>query len=319
MADCFSYKATTMLSSLWNTWAVLFPLVQLVPLVVSQASPVVCNASINSTWSFNSLNQSPCIVAAYLGGVCNSGNFTVTPLSSGQEYSGPTLEQANACRCSSVFYSLVSACALCQGNAWERWSLFNRNCTDGLNVPVGKFNEDIPGQTAVPHWTYQNVSVTDIFDEQQAKSDSDAPESTAQPAPTSTPTSTVPSTSPSVVSPKHTNVGAIVGGVIGGVALITLLGLTAYLIRRRFKSSQESEPILAADMEARPHNFAALLAGQAAPKLYDPSDPSTFPTSSPSPVPSANTYPHGTHQPMASAYSGTTFLPNRVYSGAAEL
>ncbi|PBK96957.1 hypothetical protein ARMGADRAFT_721270 [Armillaria gallica] len=148
-----------MLSSLWHTWAVLFPLIQLVPLVVSQVSPVVCNTSIDSRWSFNSLNQSPCTVAAYLGGVCNSGNFTVTPLSNGELYSGPTLEQANVCRCSSVFYSLVSACASCQGNIYERWSLFNRNCTDGQNVPVGEFNEDIPEQTAVPHWAYQNVSV----------------------------------------------------------------------------------------------------------------------------------------------------------------
>ncbi|KAK0503356.1 hypothetical protein EDD18DRAFT_629736 [Armillaria luteobubalina] len=304
--------------SLWHTGAILFPLVQLVPLAVSQASPVVCNTSIDSEWSFNSLNQSPCTVAAYLGGVCNSGNFTITPLSEGRLYSGPTLEQANACRCSSVFYSLVSACALCQGNSYERWSLFNLNCTDGLNVPVGQFNKDIPEQTAVPHWAYQNVSVTDIFNEQQAKSDSDAPESTAQP-PTPTPTSTVPSTSSSVVSQKHTNVGAIVGGVIGGVVLVVLLGLTACFVRRRFRSSQESEPILAADMEARPRNFTTLLEGQAAPKLYDPSDPSTYPTSSPSPVPSANTYPHGTHQPMASAYSGTAFLSNRVYSGAAEL
>ncbi|PBK78253.1 hypothetical protein ARMSODRAFT_947129 [Armillaria solidipes] len=308
-----------MLFSPWHTWAVLFPLVRLVPLVVSQASLVVCNASIDSNWSFNSLDQSPCTVAAYLGGVCNSGNFTVTPLSDGQLYSGPTLEQANVCRCSSVFYSLVSACAFCQGNIYERWSLFNRNCTDGLNVPVGKFNKDIPEQTAVPHWAYQNVSVTDTFDEQQAKSDSDAPESTAQPALTPTPTSTLPPASSNVVSPKRTNVGAIVGGVIGGVAFIALLGLSACLIRRRSKSSQESEPILAADMDARPRNFATLLAGQAAPKLYDPSDPSTYPTSSPSPVSSANTYPHGTHQPMPSAYSGTAFLSNRVYSGAAEL
>ncbi len=128
--------------------------------------------------------------------------------------------------------------------------------------------------------------MADTFDEQKAKSDSgklidypnsgadsiavtaDAPESTAQPAPTLTPTSTPPSATSNVGSQKHTNVGAIVGGVIGGVVLIALLGLSACLIRRRSKSSQESEPILAADMDTRPRNFATLLAGQAAPKLY---------------------------------------------------
>ncbi|KAG7447980.1 uncharacterized protein BT62DRAFT_746093 [Guyanagaster necrorhizus] len=132
------YTATTMLFFPWHTWAVLFPLVQFVSLVTSQVAQVACNTSIDSAWSFNSLNQSPCMVAAYLGGVCNSGNFTVTPLSEGQLYAGPTLEQANSCRCSSVFYSLISACALCQGRTYERWSLFDLNCTDSVNVPVGE-------------------------------------------------------------------------------------------------------------------------------------------------------------------------------------
>ncbi|KAK0210847.1 hypothetical protein DFS33DRAFT_332575 [Desarmillaria ectypa] len=284
----------------WHTWVVLFPLVQLVALVVSQVSQATCNASTDSNWSFNSLNQSPCTVAAYLGGVCNSGNFTVTPLREGQLYAGPTLEQANSCRCSSVFYSLISACALCQGRIYER------------------FNDGIPEQTAVPHWAYQNVSLTDSFDEQSAKSDSDAPESTAQPTPTST--SIFPSASSSATFQNRTDVGAIVGGVIGGVAFVALLGLSIWFIRlRHSRSNHELEPILAADMDARPHNFVTLPAGQAAPKLYDPSDPSTYPTSSPSPVSSANTHAHGTHQPMASAYSGPAFPSNRTYSGAPEL
>ncbi|KAK0459820.1 uncharacterized protein EV420DRAFT_292387 [Desarmillaria tabescens] len=301
----------------WRTWAVLFPLVKLVPLVASQVTQVTCNASIDSNWSYNSLNQSSCVVASYLGGVCNSGNFTVTPLSEGDLYAGPTLAQANSCRCSSVFYSLISACALCQGRIYERWSLFHTNCTENLNIPVGKFNDAIPAQTAVPHWAYQNVSVTDTFDEQEARSDSDAPESTAQP--TSTSTSTFPSASSGVTSQKRTNVGAIVGGVIGGVALIALLGLGIWFIRLRFRSNHESEPILAADMDTHPRNFITLPVGQAAPKLYDPSDPSTYPISSPSPVSSANTHTYGTHQTVASAYSGLALPSNRTYSGVPEL
>ncbi|KAG7447978.1 uncharacterized protein BT62DRAFT_745982 [Guyanagaster necrorhizus] len=41
--------------------------------------------------------------------------FTLNPLPANTHYSGPTSPQeANECECSSVVYSLVSACAVCQ-------------------------------------------------------------------------------------------------------------------------------------------------------------------------------------------------------------
>jgi len=44
--------------------------------------------------------------------------FNLVPLRSGNVYSGPSLTTANACRCSSVYYSLLSACAHCQGRGY---------------------------------------------------------------------------------------------------------------------------------------------------------------------------------------------------------
>ena len=80
---------------------------------------------------FNSLHQDPCTVAKYLGGVCINGgecipcllsyslklvnlDYPIPALATNQVYTGPNPLAANECRCSSVFYSLLSACAICQ-------------------------------------------------------------------------------------------------------------------------------------------------------------------------------------------------------------
>lgn len=46
--------------------------------------------------------------------------FNVPALNSTEFYTGPTLETATPCRCSSIFYCLISACAVCQGNGYVR-------------------------------------------------------------------------------------------------------------------------------------------------------------------------------------------------------
>lgn len=82
---------------------------------------------------FTSIDQSPCDVAAELAAVCVGGRafslaiplvlfeltpnieFDLEPLDVGYVYLGPTVSNANDCRCSTVYYSLLSACAYCQG------------------------------------------------------------------------------------------------------------------------------------------------------------------------------------------------------------
>jgi hypothetical protein len=76
--------------------------------------------------------------------------YNVPPLPSPEyHYVGPELGYANACECSSVKYSLLSACALCQNATTAlkyvrlrhteltqtsltiviRWSTFSKNCS----------------------------------------------------------------------------------------------------------------------------------------------------------------------------------------------
>ena len=50
--------------------------------------------------------------------------FNLSPLIAGYTYTGPTVDQQNSCRCSSVYYSLLSGCAYCQGRNYRRWILF---------------------------------------------------------------------------------------------------------------------------------------------------------------------------------------------------
>ena len=92
--------------------------------------------------SFNSLGQDPCEVTAYMLSTCNGGcesfaylfclalaslysliSFAAFPLSTldpnDSSYGGPDYTDAsNLCECSTVGYSLVSACGGCQGHTW---------------------------------------------------------------------------------------------------------------------------------------------------------------------------------------------------------
>jgi hypothetical protein len=79
----------------------------------------------------NTLKQSPCLIAAYLQGQCANGgeshHFTLVTFSNGLNVAvfslgslGPGYiylpgDGNNACTCSTVTYSLIAACALCQG------------------------------------------------------------------------------------------------------------------------------------------------------------------------------------------------------------
>ena len=44
--------------------------------------------------------------------------FDIQALPPGRMYGGPTAAQSNLCECNTVVYSLVSACAACQGSTW---------------------------------------------------------------------------------------------------------------------------------------------------------------------------------------------------------
>jgi len=228
--------------------------------------------------SVNSLNQSPCQVAGYLGAVCNNGSFGIDPIVAGFSYSN-TL--ANNCTCSTVYYSVISACAACQGAGSLTWSEYSSNCS---TVYTTNYPNPVPPQTAIPHWAFQSYNAPGAtFNVNVSLAQGDSPESVA-PSSTSSTSGFGASNTPAPTSSSggKSEAGAIAGGVVGGLAFISLLAVGVVFYRRRRQDNRSSEPILdGADMQmATPTPFVLPSSSSTPPlKLYNPSDPSTFPQS----------------------------------------
>ncbi|KAK7020458.1 hypothetical protein R3P38DRAFT_1214265 [Favolaschia claudopus] len=291
----------------------ILPILSTLLLIKAAVSQPDTNATCSPSfaWAANSRGQSPCLVAAYLGSVCNNGLFFVPSLPDGSFYNGPTVAQANSCGCSSVFYSLLSACAACQSRNFQPWSSFDANCT---TVDSQIFRGNIPSETAVPHWAYQNVS-SGSFNTTLAQLQLNAPESTANVQPTST---NLPGGSTSTpTSKKKSNAGAIAGGVVGGIVFVCLAGIATFWFLRRRRRSAAPSNLAATPMAYHSTGNTSItpftsFTASPPPKLYDPDDPSTFPSSS-----------SGLHNPArvnSPAYSGHTLTePRTQYSGAPEV
>lgn len=238
------------MSKAFSLFAAAFLLVSRV--THTQAQQLVypgCPTSWN--WSFNSLGQSPCAVAAYLQGVCNDGVFTIPNLDSGNSYTGPTGpgDANDLCKCNTVVYSLMSACDACQGAKWFSWKSWSRNCT--AVDPTTTFSHLIPSGTRVQEWAFLDVTEEGTWDPVLAYQVGDATEvSAGQPgtlAAPATPTTTqtaVPglsSTQAAIVSHGSSSskkIGAIVGGVLGGLAFIAAtVGLLLWRARVRRRTA----------------------------------------------------------------------------------
>ncbi|KAH9954751.1 hypothetical protein BGW80DRAFT_1258557 [Lactifluus volemus] len=228
--------------------------------------------------SYNSLHQNPCAVAAYLEGVCFGGLFEIDPLPQGLHYTGPNAGQGNLCQCNTVVYSLVSACGGCQGGQWTLWSEWAFNCTSEELSSNSTYPYSIPAGTRVPHWAYLNVQA-DNWSATAAENTGDSPEGTPS-ATTGTPKSTSTSHAHS-----KSNTGQIAGGVVGGIAGIALLAAFIFWYLRHRRRRREAQP--SPFMTDAPHvaeAFGLEDSDTFTPrKYYDPSDPTTFPTSIVSP------------------------------------
>ncbi|KAJ6623492.1 hypothetical protein B0H10DRAFT_2010041 [Mycena sp. CBHHK59/15] len=227
----------------------------------SAESNATCPLSYN--WMLNSYQQSPCQVAAYLGGVCGSGPaFGVPNLAPGDYYNGPTREQSNSCRCSSVFYSLLSACAVCQSRAFLNWSAYNFNCTAVfLSIFVG----EIPATTNVAAWAYQNVTSYGEFNVSIAEK---AAASGLTQSSVSTSTSSQTSSTSSSGEPPNPSLPAVIGssqsgddnkkiawgviGVVGVVCFIASLVLAHKMWRKHRK------PMASAQSTSFEHEYAPI-------------------------------------------------------------
>ncbi|KZS88826.1 hypothetical protein SISNIDRAFT_489852 [Sistotremastrum niveocremeum HHB9708] len=152
-------------------------------------------------WAFNSLNQSPCQVAANLGSLCEpTGTYQVPPLDPDEEYSPG---DNTPCECNTVFYSLLSACAACQGQSPGTWDVFSELCP---STNIGVFPHNIPSGTLIPHWAYEDVTdlPADTFDISLAQSLGDSPEFPPSGSPPPASSSTTDSSSSFVSTPSNT-------------------------------------------------------------------------------------------------------------------
>ncbi|KIJ34433.1 hypothetical protein M422DRAFT_66808 [Sphaerobolus stellatus SS14] len=123
---------------------------------------VVCKTDL---WTVNTQGQSPCLLAAALTAPCSGGSFSVTPLPPDVIYTGP--QSSNKCQCSSVTYSLIAACASCQGQSFFKWSSWITNCSSS-DITIGSYPFLIPGGAGVPNWAFQNVTENDSWDIKEA-------------------------------------------------------------------------------------------------------------------------------------------------------
>ncbi|KAI0093204.1 hypothetical protein BDY19DRAFT_922657 [Irpex rosettiformis] len=209
--------------------------------VAAQNSTAKCKSGFD--WMSNSLGQSPCLIAAYLGAECSNdpASYVIQPSVEGYYQSKAS---ATLCNCNTVAYSLFSACAYCQTGAlvYETWAKWKANCSLLIPPPVSQYPEDIPNGTAVPAWAYYNVTDTGFFNvttaeafAQQNSSEIVPPTASAAPSSSSVSASasstTIPSASGSASngtqtsnagSSSHKHAGTVIGGVLGVVTLLII-------------------------------------------------------------------------------------------------
>ncbi|KAF9058346.1 hypothetical protein BDP27DRAFT_595783 [Rhodocollybia butyracea] len=163
------------------------------------------NCTISSfQWSFNSLGQSPCQVAGYLGS-CSNGTYYIPDILTPQKYNN-ALGPLNNCTCSSVFYSALSACASCQGTGYSTWPEWHSICAI---VFVTDYPNAVPPDTAIPLWAFQEYSADPkaTFNITLAQAQGDLPEETPRALGSSA--STAPSRSTSTASLRSTSTGLL--------------------------------------------------------------------------------------------------------------
>ncbi|KAF9646150.1 hypothetical protein BDM02DRAFT_288023 [Thelephora ganbajun] len=229
----------------------------------TQKSFAVCTEEYK--WAFNSKGESPCDIGTELMAVCWGTGYTTYSLPPGASYWGPWKGYDTPCVCSTVTWCLFAACGFCQDQAAISWSMWSYNCS---NTTIGSFPLNIPQQVIIPHWGYLSVGEDGRWNETAAKVD----------------------TQNQPLYSHHSPVGAIVGGVIGGLAVLVMAIALFVVLRRRLRREPAKMPpsTLYGPEGASPYRPGDITAQSTTKpsfvpnhlmhqRLYDPSDPSTFP------------------------------------------
>ncbi|PPQ87237.1 hypothetical protein CVT25_004086 [Psilocybe cyanescens] len=161
-------------------------------------------------------------------------------------------------------------------------------CNNGQPSPIPplpqgaifQFIGNIPSDTRVPNYAYQNVTASDTFNATLASTAGGA-ESTSIPTPTSAVASsgapsTSPSTSGTASSHSHSKAGVIAGATVGGIVGAALIAALLYLLWRRRHPQPTGRYDVPLPKDEHPGHP---IPGGEQMKLYDPNDPTTFPPS----------------------------------------
>ncbi|KAE9405287.1 hypothetical protein BT96DRAFT_1015720 [Gymnopus androsaceus JB14] len=201
-----------------------------------QAQATLANATCETgyEWADDGAGMSPCVMAAGLA-ACNMGNHTVPPLTPGEHYDPPSLnnESVNVCQCSWAVYNLISMCTACQGqsNSVILWASYSVEC-QGFTESDSYFPSNVPVNITIPLYAQSNPTqwVNGVFNVTQAKQIAQG--------------TIVLSTSTESRSSKP--IGTIVGASLGGaVFLLCLIGVAIWLRhfhRRKYVQLHNTPP-----------------------------------------------------------------------------
>ncbi|KAH9047026.1 hypothetical protein EDB83DRAFT_1484422 [Lactarius deliciosus] len=216
-------------------------------LVVAQIDAPICTDTVSSWgWSFNSLDQNPCLITAYIMSTCYSDGFIMEPLDGATHYASPSREdvlEANPCWCNTVTYNLMSACTECQRGRSPSRTQYYQNCTRILEPSI--FPNPVPARTRVPQWVLQDTSSSGDWSYKSARLIGGTPEvfpgELINTPTTSTVTLEVTTTTSAslIVVPVPTSLsstssgsglyeGAFAGGVVCGVTAIAAIFLSLF-------------------------------------------------------------------------------------------
>ncbi|TCD69626.1 hypothetical protein EIP91_006851 [Steccherinum ochraceum] len=272
------------------------------PLAQAQSTNATCIGGMG--WTFNNRTQSPCLVAAYLMGACEAdGEWTVTALKNLTTTYGPlTVDQADLCTCSSVTYSMVSACAYCQSGPIPVWADWITECPAAV-LTNGSYFHVVPSGTSVPSWAFLPISPTGSGSWNAAIAETyseNHPDSS--PSPSSSGSSPSNTSSPPAPSPasKKSNTGAIVGGAVGGVVGLILICAAAFFFWRRYSHRRSMAAPSAAYLASASNTLG--------------SSPSPRPDEKHSPLNSAHSPTFPESQPMLAPYPPPNLTPMKVYN-----
>jgi len=208
--------------------------------VVAQINVTATCTLPSFSWTFNSLGQSPCIVAANMIATCYAGSATLAPLPSGYGYRGPYHDYSNKCQCSTVGYSLISACVACQNGDPFYWSAYVANCTSTL--PPSQFPNPVPSGIYVPHWAILDVTNENDWSPNKSYAAGGYPEYGpgaffgASGVYTSSASASTGSPSPTAKG-SRSKAGPIAGGVLGSIAIVSMAVAAIFYLRRRSRAS----------------------------------------------------------------------------------